>query len=110
MSSYIFARNKRRQRYFGFSHYVITAAIICLAIILLSKLCAFYKTVPATFAYQAVIVKPGDNLWQLACDTGLEIDNRTLVREIIRYNGLSGSYIYPGQTIYIPVALNTTKK
>ncbi len=52
--------------------------------------------------YQPIVVQYGDTLWELALNTGIPMDTRTLVLKIMNYNSLANSTINPGQTIYIP--------
>lgn len=57
--------------------------------------------------YQAIVVEYGDTLWDIAKNSGLKIDTRELVMEIMKMNSLGNGSIHPGQTIYVPVS--TTK-
>lgn len=82
----------------------IFVLIISLTLIYLSRA----STTPVqSLYYQPVMVQSGDTLWQLADQTGLPDDTRTLVRQIIKYNGLADSTIHPGQTIYLPISLTS---
>ena len=89
----------------------VRAFVSCLALSLMLLVIA--KAVvqappPASkVVYQPVLVQNGDNLWRLAERTGLAEDTRTLVQQIMKYNGLIDSTIHPGQTIYVPVALSS---
>lgn len=51
----------------------------------------------------AHLVGPGDTLWGLATGLAPTADPRPLVDEIRQLNGLSGSRLSTGQTLYLPV-------
>ena len=55
----------------------------------------------AKYIYQRTVVKEGDTLWGLAAAHSGSSDINLLVQETIQYNNLAGSYIQPGQVIYI---------
>lgn len=56
---------------------------------------------PIIGEYSTYIVKPGDNLY------GIASSNNTTVDRLIEYNNLSSSIITPGQTIRIPISMQT---
>jgi LysM domain. len=66
-----------------------------------------YKSIPEPaeqLNYQPVIIQHGDTLWELAENTGIQMDTHRLVLKIMVYNSLANSTILPGQTIYIPTS------
>lgn len=50
-----------------------------------------------------VSVLAGDSLWGLAAEFAPDADRRTVIKEIIELNNLSGSALQPGQVLHIPV-------
>ena len=53
---------------------------------------------PVAFAQQTVTVKPGDTLWSLSQQHGITIE------AILSANGLTGTDLIPGATLYLPIA------
>lgn len=58
----------------------------------------YYK---GDYTYQRIVVKEGDTLWGLAAANSYSADLNILVQETMQYNNLAGSYIQPGQVIYV---------
>ena len=54
------------------------------------------------YVYEPIVVTSGDTLWKLADKTGVDLDKRSIVAQIMNYNALASTTIYPGQVIYIP--------
>lgn len=50
----------------------------------------------------SVTVQPGDSLWSLTAQTGLDRNPGDLVAEIVELNGLSSAVLQPGQPILLP--------
>lgn len=59
--------------------------------------------------YQPTVVRNGDTLWDIATRAGIRNDTGKVVMQIMRYNSLTNSTIYPGQVIYIPVSSSLIK-
>ena len=51
----------------------------------------------------AVVVGPGDTIWQIAAQHSTGGDLRDVVRQIEELNGLSDASIVAGQKLYVPV-------
>jgi len=85
---------------------LVSLLVLTFALLVVAK--ALLVTPPriAEVVYQPIVVQDGDSLWRLAERTGLAQDTRTLVYQIMKYNGLIDSTIHPGQVIYVPVTVS----
>lgn len=54
-------------------------------------------------AYDTVVVKEGDNLWNIVSEYSKNSDIRDYIYEVKKLNKMKDSNIYPGQTILIPL-------
>ncbi|MCL1792080.1 MAG: LysM peptidoglycan-binding domain-containing protein [Peptococcaceae bacterium] len=52
--------------------------------------------------YKPVTIQEGDSLWRLCSQSGLDVSVDTLIARTLDYNGLQGTGLTAGQTIYIP--------
>jgi hypothetical protein len=52
-----------------------------------------------------VTVRQGDTLWDIAIALGDERDPASTIRMIMNLNGLSDSFIQPGERLYLPSRL-----
>ena len=56
-------------------------------------------------AYQGmtqVVVRPGQTLWSIASRAEPAADPRLVIQQIIQVNGLNGSVIQPGESLWVP--------
>jgi len=54
-------------------------------------------------AYETVVVREGDNLWNIVSGFSKNSDIRKYINEVKKLNKMEDSNIYPGQTILIPL-------
>lgn len=54
-------------------------------------------------AYDTVVVKEGDSLWNILSSYSKNSDIRDYIYEVKKLNKMKDSNIYPGQTILIPL-------
>ena len=82
---------------------VLLTAIVLLLVLLLAN--AVGATAPDdTVAYEIHQVVDGDTLWDIAGEhTAVGEDVRRVVFEIQHLNDLSGSVIFPGQVLRVPI-------
>jgi LysM domain-containing protein len=50
----------------------------------------------------AVVVRPGQTLWEIALRAQPSADPRAVVQEIVDLNALPGSAIEPGERLWVP--------
>jgi hypothetical protein len=51
---------------------------------------------------RAVVVRPGQSLWEIAAQAAPSADPRGVIQEIIDVNALSGMSVQPGQRLWVP--------
>jgi len=52
--------------------------------------------------FKPVVVQEGESLWRLCSQAGLDVSTEILIGRTLKYNGLQGTCLTAGQTIYIP--------
>jgi hypothetical protein len=52
--------------------------------------------------YQYVTVEAGESLWQLAGEIAPTADPRDVIVDILAFNGMSSSEVFPGQQLALP--------
>ncbi|WP_327090659.1 LysM peptidoglycan-binding domain-containing protein [Nonomuraea sp. NBC_01738] len=85
---------------------VFVVAVLALGVLWLGtravSLAADGVVVPSHAGLPWVVVGQGDTLWSIADAVSPGDDADTVVREIMRINGLSSSLIHTGTRLYVP--------
>jgi hypothetical protein len=90
----------------GFVALIVVALAIAVisSSVVLSIANAMKCTDEHDYAVIEVTVMPGDTLWGIARDySGLEVDLRVVVDDIMRENNLTNSIVHPGQVLKLAV-------
>ena len=101
-------RNNKKLQCFKFLRARLTIVFGLITLFLLfTCLDPFSTPNSPEFTYKEVIVQPGDTLWELAARSNQHYGDQVqiIVRETMKYNNLTNTYIQPGQILYIPVRL-----
>ncbi len=81
------------------------AGFMLLAIVLSGRFTADAGTTASDApAASSVVVRPGENLWQIAQRIAPESDPRATVLRLRELNGLHGSQVDAGQTLVVPTS------
>ncbi|HEU5416869.1 MAG TPA: LysM peptidoglycan-binding domain-containing protein [Streptosporangiaceae bacterium] len=81
------------------------AAVACLLSLALASGALASSHGPAGAGYQGmrqVVVQPGQTLWSIAATAAPSADPRVVIPQIEEANSLSGSTVYPGETLWVP--------
>lgn len=80
---------------------IVATALVALGVLAVPALSPV--PVPAT-ATQTHVVEPGETLWGIALEAGIEVPTRDVVDRIEEINGLDSAMLQPGQQLTVPVA------
>lgn len=103
MSMYV----RRKHRKTLLTRRLITLVIFAFVLILGYSWLTPSHTSEQQIVYQPIVVESGDTLWSLAEKSGVTGDTRSVIHDMMHYNGLIDSTIQPGQIIYVPVAMSS---
>jgi hypothetical protein len=86
---------------------VVLAAVAALAVAGLSLLAAnaaqaTNQPAPSHQNLVQVVVRPGQSLWSVAESADPDQDTRTVIKQIIDLNSLSGDTVVAGQQLWVP--------
>lgn len=82
--------------------FLLTVMTIGALTIIISLATMIYAK-PPKFSYGEYVVSPGDTIWSIALQCGIEQDIRETIYNIRKKNGLDTALIYPGQKLLVPV-------
>lgn len=101
-------RNRRKKRYTRRisprqrrNRRILAAAFA--AVLMILFLTSFFIRPAKPHVWYAYEVEPGDTIWTICRKEYGEGDIRRAVDLIVRENGISGSRIYPGERLVLPV-------
>lgn len=91
------------------ARFMLCGAAVILAVVLASLIVDPLRAARASAAIDAlptatVVVAPGDSLWGIAQECGVDVATSDLVSWIQERNGIEGGLIASGQTLVVPVS------
>ena len=91
------------------ARFMLCGAAVILAVVLASLIVDPLRAVRVSAAIDAlptasVVVAPGDSLWGIAQECGVDVATSDLVSWIQDRNGIEGGLITSGQTLVVPVS------
>jgi LysM domain len=81
------------------------AAVACLLSLALAGGALASNNGPARAGYQGmrqIVVQPGQTLWSIAAAVDPAADPRMIIPQLEAANSLTGSTVYPGETLWVP--------